>query len=287
MRILAANIALPLLAFSAANQSLAQTVTDAAAQVRQLLNEVGPVPVEHVWYTHSTVLNQVSGKSTRHATVTNQLLTATNIAVVSSTTPAFGKPTIVSFPTVPANGAWIWANCSQVVTPTYTEQVSYSETNTATIQVSHGVSNTVGGKVDFGYSAYGFKFDGEISGSRQWTTTSTNINADSKQYTYAGSVSVTSFPKNTAVIAKTVINQETITTPFTATIVVDADLSGNQNGWTKLSQAVPDAAKRTFTISGEVTETNWGNGQSTTVDTKFDPSFCSPTDKGMVKIPLR
>jgi hypothetical protein len=133
----------------------------------------------------------------------------------------------------------------------------------------------------------GFGFNGNISSSRSWTTTTVDQNSYTKQFTDTAIITVNNLEKSRAVMATTTIDRYTISIPFSATLVVDADISPNDMGYTKLSKIFPDAAKRSFSIKGTVTEVDWADAKSVTDDIQFQSQWCAGQRKDVITIPLK
>jgi hypothetical protein len=266
----------------------AQSNTDAALQVNNLLKSFGKVPVTH-WVQFYVPRPSGEGPvQQRFKYITTEFLGASNIAVVSSSPPQFDTPVITSLPTVPAGASWVWINCSAAALAGYSGTVSISEQRSVGISVSNGVTNTLSGQISFTFAPPkdygGFGFGGQLSSSNSWTTTTVNQSSYQRQFTYQTTVEVNNFSKDHAVLAVTTVDQITLSIPFSATITVDADLSINDKGYTRLSQIFPDAATRTLSIKGTITEVDWANAQSSVKDIPFEPKDCQDQPGAVVTI---
>ncbi len=269
----------------------AQTTTNVAQTVSQLLTAIGPVPYTTTvkYWTDCMerggdppMMTITPCQKTKTVT-TNNILTASNIAIISHTDVQSGTPVFTDYPDdLNANFATI-RNCSPVPPPPNPStppptQVVLSTTITRTTSVTFSQSITHGGSASLGFSM-GAKYEGitgGITGNVTVTESSTSGSATTNTETNAVTQSVTatySEPWMSTSLVGLSAYRIGITIPISFTATVDADLSPNNRGLKRLSDALA-LVQRTFPIVGQIITDTASQAQIT----YYPPSTLQPSD---------
>lgn len=154
---------------------------------------------------------------------------------------------------------------------TKTAQLTVSYTRSASSTITNGISHTATDTLGFNWSntaTFGtsgatasntWGITGSIAITNQETTSDAETNANSVQITRQDGNSI-GIPPLTLAVLEYYVYKIGITVPFSATVTVDADLSPNDKGYTRLSNIIPDPTKRTFMISGTITTEDGSGG---------------------------
>jgi hypothetical protein len=215
---------------------------------------------------------------------TQEVLTASNIRIIKNDPVAFDAVTQAGLPDKLFVQGSSYVNCSsQTVTQQISLQVSFQRS--AGIQVSQSVTNTqtytLGAKFT---PVTGLDINASVAIGK--SATNGTVDTSSWQQTATrGAQTQATMAAKTALYARIAAWPLVYTVPFHTTVLVDADISQNDKGYSKLSDLV-DTTKRTFPLKGTMTFTDASDGQITVYDKQFDSSMCKDGD-GVLVIPLK
>jgi hypothetical protein len=275
----------------------AQT-TDAAEKVAALLQEKGPVPVTSVINVGHQRTQCLGGGGeggggcrtvnyyTQQPVVNNQILTASNIRIVSHTDLTFGTPTRTELPKMMYVDDYFVQSCPGAPPVQANETLQKAFQRSASIQLSHTVAHTTGGNISLSLKVGGEQQNFTVGGELQFSTTDTTgtvtVDATQETVTRSKTLSVT-IPTGTAAVLELQIWPVHLIYPFSATVVVDADISGNDENIKHLSDIYPDVSDRTFLISGTIDAADASAGRGTDYAVSLDQTICSGASQNVTK----
>jgi hypothetical protein len=272
---------------------IAQTNTNVAQTVSQLLTAIGPVPYTAT-VTYWSECVERSGDPPRlevfpcqktKVVTTNNVLTASNIAIVSHSDVQFGTQIYTDYPD-DLNASFLTIrNCSPVPPPPNPStppptQVVLSTTITRTTSVTFSQSITQGGSTNLGFNL-GATIDG-IKGGITGGVTVTNSSTTGSATTTTDATGVTqtetgtySEPWMSTSLVGVSAYRVGITIPISFTATVDADLSPNNRGLKRLSDALT-VVQRTFSVVCQIATDAASKAQLTYyAPTPVEPSDCT------------
>jgi hypothetical protein len=286
-----AVVSLTILALGRGQQST--TTTNVADLVQVALNEIGPVAVTTVSSHQEGTGHCVGGShgdgpcspivTVTTKTTTKAVLTASNIHVVTSDPVVFGAKVRTELPNDITLDATTSRNFSDTpINNTFSLVASVQRTTSLTL--THQVTNTLGGDINFDCPILP---DMKVGGRLSFGTTTMNSEArllgssDTVTRTRQQSVSV---PPHTSLVEELEVWAVHYDVPFTTNVVVDADLSVNDNNWAHLSDALSDKAKRTFLIAGTISANDATDGVMAQYVAPDDQKQCGSA-QGQFSIP--
>jgi hypothetical protein len=291
------SLLLAILSSSAVAQNM-----DAASQVQNLLSMHGLVP-----YTHqvANTQNQTSCFTphcnaptgdmcspspvcntypvTTYTTQTDHItLTATNIHILSSTPVTFDPLVTTSQPDNLTVSSQEFVNCASVPSvQAINLQVSF--TKSTSLALSTSVTNTASYSLNFNWKPIeSLSLGGSATIGTSQTTGSVNTNGENVTTSRTSSTQVT-LAQGQAVVGQIEVYPVTLSQVFHSTVLVDADLSQNDQ-FQHLSDVYIDPATRTFPISGTIAITDASEGKSLTYNAPDEPTVCGSQNSGVKQI---
>jgi len=288
MELVAAGIAVVYTPYIA----LAQTAyNDASQAATTLLVGLGPIPWTHTENVFSKRVETGPGDRPvivpcwkQEQVTTSSILTASDVRIVTASPLVFDqvvKTELTSQMTVLTQGA---QNCSTKITLPSGAAQSTSFTRSSSVAVSNSVTNAQAYSFNFSVAIESLvKLGGTVQLTNSATTGTVDTNSYQNQVTRTANASP-ALPPQTAYGVTFEIWPVNYTANFHATVVVDANLSPNDKGWSNLSSVFP-MEKRTFTINGVLLFVDASDGVTIGYDLTFDPSAC-PVGGGDVVVPI-
>ena len=286
----------------------AATDTDVEAVVAGLLTAKGPFPVKIVWYENVTHNDCVAAAHplfvpaafelaqggpagggigpggaadhdhchartvrVQHSRIDQQVLTASNLEIVSNDQPQFGTIVRKDFPQVLVATRTENLNCSGVPgvsNISLSLQVTRSFNTTTTRSVTKVRTKSVGWGVTLG----SFNVNSRLDFSNQATSATAQSDGTALSYTISRSGTVQMPPRTRTVSTLSSYRVET-SLPFTLRVTVDGDLSDNEAGKRHLSDLLT-AAERTFPVTGTIVAEDSSEGRLTLQDAPFNTGMC-------------
>ncbi|MEW8194300.1 MAG: hypothetical protein AB2793_11375 [Candidatus Thiodiazotropha sp.] len=170
----------------------------------------------------------------------------------------YEKPILNTIPSEYYRDRFQVKNCTSVPQQTSAAlSVSGSVSNTVTL--TNTVNTTVSLNIGYTYGVpqYG-SFQTTFNISRSVSFSKASTNTASSTYTRSENVNRT-IPSGKRVWGELIVMKESISVPFTTTVVVDGSVDANLKGLTKLSEILSEQ-ERTFTIVGTLNATEASNG---------------------------
>jgi hypothetical protein len=286
--------------FSSAAQG--QVNTDIPQKVAEALTAHGPVPVTHIVSVPRTEKQckasiasrggAIPGGNCFDVTVYSQqtqhvqeVLNATNIRVVESSSLAFGPPVQTTLVDQLIVKELLVQNCSASIPGTQQGTLTESFQRTESVSVSESLSNSTSYSMNYNLNLTpAFKVGGSVTigESRTTGTSSTSGSSDTVMVSQSESQTI---PKTTAEVAILEMYPIQYIVPFRATVTVEADLSQNDAGYQLLSSLV-DPLSRTFKVVGTITATDASDGSLIWADIPFNPGLCPKAANGIISIPF-
>lgn len=275
----------------------AQT-TDVAQKVGGLLEQKGPVPVTVMVNQLRTRERCIGGHGegggcrsegfyVQVPQTTNQILTATNIQIVSSTPVVFGDMQRTELPDRVYLTDFFAQSCTGAPALNENQTLQKAFQRSASIQIQHSVTNVSGSSANIGIAikaseVLGFNIGGQIQTSTSQTTGTVSVDSTQETITKSVTVSSTVLPGNAAVLELKFWPVHFVI-PFSTTVTVDADVSPNDANLKRLSQIFPDPAVRTFDISGTIEAVDASAAVGVIYAIQYDPTKCPAGAKTATK----
>ena len=262
---------------SYSNDPATSQSVDAAVFVSNLLQGVGPIPVTttHSW---STTIGGFGGPEPHYApttatsywkTTANAYLKAGPIQIVKTGEPHYGKTVKTPIPKDVIVWDQILVNCASKDIANQTVNISKQTLHSQNITLTHQVSNTNGASITLG-TEYA---KATLSVSRTVTNSKATMEGSQQSDIRSGSGSTTVQPQSVKIAEFRVIPIQYMQ-PFDVDVIVDAKLSKNDKNYKKLSDVVPEEARRSLRISGVLKAREASEGTLTFLDAPFDPKYC-------------
>jgi hypothetical protein len=258
----ATSILFATLSLSGVLPASAETKTDALALVDGWLVGLGPQPVTTTTYTETRIsglchMNPVAGPvcfpdtvtQVPHTTTAKKVLTAANVTLLSNALFSFGAVQVTSIPGQEVADFTEVSNCLPTSQPVGWS-LQQTATGTSTVTLTTTIENTVGSEIGATYGiSDALKIDAKINISNKFTTASAVATAVSNATTRTRNGTL-QMPAMGDYIVEILMFRQSVKIPFSATVTLDADLSPNDRGWVRLSDAIPDPRVRTTKIIG-------------------------------------
>ncbi|WP_338810708.1 hypothetical protein V2V90_20080 [Agrobacterium leguminum] len=238
-------------------------VTDGASDDRQLASCYWE---EYVWYEDVDV---------------PRVLTVSNLEAVLVNEPTYGKPEIVF-----TENSRLHVQSKQIVNCTAVEQsgtasLSLSFTVSSTTTLSRSLSNTRGFNLNVRYSYGGFGIGGGATYSETVSNTESTSKSKSETISRSNSDSLRVPPKN-SYVAEIRMEEVYGRVPFSAIVLIDGDLSGNNRGLKRLSE-IASVAQRSFEVTGMIQLGGGANAKTVFRPIPFEQSLCEAGDGLVVR----
>jgi hypothetical protein len=209
---------------------------------------------------------------------------ASNIAVVSYSALQFdAPPERTELPQSFVSSAYVFQNCSKAVAVTENETTSVAFQRSSSSTVTKGLAVANGMSLQAQWKPTdSFSLTGGITVTSTATTSTATTDASQTGVTRSHGVNA-QIPPRTAFGIGVKTWPVTYKTNFHVTVTVDADISQNNEGITRLSQ-IATPAQRTFDVTGTIGFTDAADGEGTDWDVDFDPEKCPAGLGSVVKI---
>lgn len=275
----------------ATTTAMAQTTTDAAQSMANLLVDFGAVP-----WTHTVTIIKVcrepgpGGVGTRpircdyDVTRTDKIvLTPSNVRIIKSDPITFDPLVRTEFPDDLTQSVAASANCSATATSTFSEQLSVSFQRSSSIAISNSISHASSMGLNFVWKITdGLQLGGNVGVTE--TATHGTIDTTGYQHTVQRTHAVsTSVPPMKAIGASIITWPVHYVATFHSHAIVDADVPLNDKHYSKASDILPEI-KRTFQIMGTIGFVDAADAKTVTYDLPFDSKTCPPSARGLIPI---
>nr|WKF58512.1 hypothetical protein HUO10_003012 [Paraburkholderia busanensis] len=209
----------------------------------------GPPGVDRIYTCHSVTT------SVQVAKTSSQVMTASNFAIVSSSGLRYEAPVLHDYPQEVFAEYAFATNCMTGGAPNQSLPVvnvnlSKSYSRTFSVNISKSFSNGGARQLNGGVSAFGVNIGGSIQISQSATngTATTDTAGETFQIAASGQVQE---PWRSKSLVAAIAHKIGVEIPFSATAVIDGDLSPNDKGFKHISDVL-DTKARTFEVIGTI-----------------------------------
>lgn len=226
-------------------------------------------------YEPVTVCQQITTFTTVSHTV-YESVKATNIRIVSRGNISWGHMTKTSFPNQIFPDQLYIQNCKDAPRPvTGSHTLSVKFVRTASIQFQKSVTDSQSFSTRFSAGGFFkvFQISAQLTIGSQKTVGEAHIESRQKSVIRSDTDSTTLLPGDATVLELDVWPVQ-YTIPFSTTVVVDADLSLNDNGHYHLSGLFPNPSTRTFTVDGSIVADDASAAHLVQYAVRYDPEKC-------------